>query len=248
MKRLSLKVLCCEVFFREACSLMAATPHRCDVEFVPKGLHDLGAERMTARLQELVDKGDDGKHDAIVLVYGLCNNGVVGLRARQTRLVIPRAHDCMALFLGARHRYRQEFDAHPGTYYRTSGWLEHADSAGAGEETISQKLGLFMKFEELVEKYGEDNARYIMEMMGNATVNYDRLAFIHMGLECDDAFAAMAEEEARRKGWTFARLAGDLRLLRKLLWGEWDEDFLILAPGQTIRATYDDGVIGVATG
>jgi hypothetical protein len=246
MNRMTLKVLCCEVFFREACSLMAVTPNKCDVEFLPKGLHDLGVERMVARLQERLDVADDGRHDAIVLVYGLCNNGIVGLQARRTRLVVPRAHDCMALFLGDRRRYREMFDAHPGTYYRTSGWLERADSSGAGEETISQKLGLFMRFEELVAKYGEDNARYIVETMGNATVNYDRLAFIHMGLECDDAFCAQAEEEARRKGWSFERVPGSMRLLRKLLWGEWDEDFLVLQPGETVRASYDDGVIGVA--
>ena len=57
-------------------------------------------------------------------------------------LVIPRAHDCIALFMGSRQRYREYFDAHPGTYYRTSGWIERDDATSAGEETVSQRLGL----------------------------------------------------------------------------------------------------------
>jgi hypothetical protein len=245
MATASLKILCCEVFYREVCGLVAESPLRCDVEFLPKGLHDLGSERMVARLQERVDACDDGPWTGVALVYGLCNNGTVGLRARKHRLVIPRAHDCIALFLGDRHRYRRLFDAHPGTYYRTTGWIERADAAGAGEETVPQKLGLFMRYEELVEKYGEDNARYIMDTMGDATANYDRLAFIRMGLACEDRFRAMAEEEARRKGWAFEEIPGSMALLRKLTRGEWDDDFLLVEPGHTLRASHDDGVMKV---
>lgn len=238
-----LKLLSCEVFFREVCLLAAGSPHTSDLEFLPKGLHDLGADKMRDRLQEYVDRADDARYDAIVLVYGLCNNGVAGLKARHTRIVIPRAHDCISLFLGSRERYRDRFNDHPGTYYRTTGWLEHADSNGAGDVTVSQKLGLFMQREELVRKYGEDNAEYIMETMGDGLANYDRLAFIRMGLDCEDAFRTTASAEASRLGLTFEEIAGSMELLRKLIRGEWDNDFLLLEPGQVLAPSHDDGVI-----
>jgi hypothetical protein len=68
-----------------------------------------------------------------------------------------------------------------------------------------------------------------------------------MGLEGDDAFRAQAEEEARQRGWAFEEIAGSMRLLNKLFRGEWDDDFLVLEPGQTLRATHDDAIIGIAS-
>ena len=240
-----LKVLCCEVFFREVCLLAANSPHTIDVSFLPKGLHDLGVERMVPRLQAEIDAvPTDKAYDAVVLVYGLCNNGIVGLRAQGTRLVVPRAHDCISLFLGDRQRYLDYFNAHPGTYYRTTGWLEHADSTGAGEESVTQKLGLAVRYEEMAAKYGEENARYIMETMGDLVENYDRLTFISMGLECEAPFREAACREAEEKGWTFEELEGSMELLRKLIHGEWDEDcFLVLKPGQAVAATHDQAIV-----
>ena len=238
-----LKVLCCEVFFREICLLASNSPHTIDLAFLPKGLHDLGVERMVPRLQEQIDAVPDGEYDTIVLVYGLCNNGIVGLQARDTRLVIARAHDCISLFMGYRQRYLDYFNAHPGTYYRTTGWIEHADSTGAGEETVPQTLGLSLKYEELVAKYGEDNAKYIWETLGDQTQHYDRLAYIRMGLACEDPFCEQARQEAEEKGWAFDEIEGSMALLRKLIHGEWDEDILTLEPGQTVQPTHDHCII-----
>ena len=242
---MNLKLLACEVFFREICALMAKSDNTCDPEFLPKGLHDLGAEKMLPRLQERVDGAGEGCYDAILMVYGLCNNGLVGLTARHTRIVIPRTHDCIGLFMGSRKRYRECFDANPGTYYRTSGWIERDDASGAGDETVLQKLGLFMKYEELVQKYGQENADYIVETMGDGVQNYDTLAYIDMGLECDAHFKGVAADEAASKGWTFKQIDGSLDLLERLIEGDWNEDFLILEPGQSIVSTHDENVIGI---
>lgn len=234
-----IKLLACEVFFREVCHLVARSPTTCDLEFLPKGLHDLGAERMVARLQERVDAVGDG-YDAIALAYGICNNGAVGLTARKSRLVIPKAHDCMTLFMGDRKRYRQYFDTNPGTYYRTSGWFEHASSGSAGEDTVPQRLGLFQDYKKLVEQYGEENAQYIMETMGNSTANYSRLTFINMGLPRDPFFREKAREEAVKRGWTFDEVEGSLELLRGLIEGEWDDRFVTVEPGCSIKPVYAD--------
>jgi hypothetical protein len=238
-----LKVLCCEVFYREICSLIASSPHQCDVEFLPKGLHDLGASKMTARLQECLDAVDPDRYDAVAMVYGLCNNGTVGLKTTSLKLVIPKAHDCIALFLGSRSRYRTYFDAHPGTYYRTSGWLEREDPSGAGDTTIPQQLGLTMSYQKLVDEYGEDNAKYVMEMMGDGKAHYDRVTFIRMGLEGEARFQEQAREEAAEKQWTFEVLEGDMSILRKLIYGEWDDDFLVLSPGESLAPSYDEQVV-----
>ena len=49
------------------------------------------------------------------------------------------------------------------------------------------------------------------------------------------------------RGWQYDEIPGDLRLLHQLLAGEWPEsDFLIVSPGQTVIATNDERIIGVA--
>jgi len=238
-----LKLICCEVLYREICHLVANSPHVCDADFLPKGLHDIGVDKMRPRLQERIDAVEPGSCDAILLGYGLCNNGVAGLEARHTKIVVPRAHDCITLFLGSRARYKKLFDEHPGTYYRTSGWIERGDGENIDDDTISKKLGLHMQYEDLVRKYGEDNARYLMETMGDLTANYDRMAFIAMGLECEAHFGRIAEKEAKDRGLNFEKISGSMDLIRKLVNGEWDDDFLVVKPGETIKASHDDAVI-----
>jgi len=39
-------------------------------------------------------------------------------------VALPRAHDCITLFLGGKERYLDYFDNHPGAYFKTSGWIE----------------------------------------------------------------------------------------------------------------------------
>ena len=79
--------------------------------------------------------------------------------------------------------------------------------------------------------------------MGNGLANYDRLAFIGMGLECEDKFRKMAEDEAASQGLAFEEIAGSMELLRKLIRGEWDDNFLVLEPGQILRPSHDDLVV-----
>ncbi|MBI3959404.1 MAG: hypothetical protein HY328_11415, partial [Chloroflexi bacterium] len=55
---------------------------------------------------------------------------------------------------------------------------------------------------------------------------------------------AQARKQATERGWLFQRVTGDLVLIRRLLAGDWEEDFLVLAPGQESAMTYDEQVIG----
>ena len=241
-----LKLICCEIYFREVCRLISESANTIDLAFTPKGLHDLGTDRMVARLQAQLDEVPADRYEAVLLGYALCNNGVVGLQARHTPVVIPRAHDCIAVLMGSRWRYQEYFDAHPGTYYRTTGWCERSDALSAGETTVPQQLGLFQGYDELVKKYGAENASYIIETMGDPTANYDRITFISVGLACEEQFRRSARAEAKEKGWDFDEVRGTLDLLQKFVDGQWDDDFLVVPPGNTVAASYDDGIIKVA--
>ena len=244
---MTLKLLSCEVFYREMCAAVAGSPHRVDAEFLPKGLHDLPADGMRARLQERIDAVPEHDYHAILLGYGLCNNGVHGIRARTTPLVLPRAHDCITLFLGSRKRYMDYFRENPGVYFQTSGWIERGEVEGELRQiAIGHVHGLKMSFDEMVERYGEDNAHYLFETLVEAQRrSYRRYTFIEMGVEPDDRFERQVRGKARGRSWEFEKVCGSMRLIRALVNGEWnEEDFLVVPePGHRIVARYDEGVV-----
>ena len=235
------KFIGCEIVYREACLLAARSPHMVDVQFLRKGLHDLVRQDMLARIQAAVDEvGEDV--EAVLLGYARCNDGTVGLRAGRVPLVVPRAHDCITFFFGGRAAHRAYFDAHPGTYYRTTGWMERDSGEGVGPGVMHQ-LGLDQSFQQLVAKYGRENAEYIRQTMGNWEANYDNLCYVEMGVCDEQPLVAAARAEAEKKGWTFDHRRGDWTLLEKLFSGRWDDDFVILQPGQTLAARNDDRVL-----
>jgi hypothetical protein len=246
---LHLKLIACEILYREFCAAAARSINQVDVQFLPKGLHDMGQAGMSARLGETLAAVDESKYDAILLGYGLCSNGLLGLAARQIPLVVPRAHDCITLFLGDKKRYLDYFQSHPGVYFKTSGWIERGEGLTQySQDSIQHKAGMMQSYEELVAKYGEDNAKYLFEQFGDMTRNYSGIAFIKMGIEPDDRFEQQARQEAVERGWKFEKLAGDMTLVRQLLDGPWGDDrFLVIPPGCRVAASYDEGIVKTVT-
>ena len=120
---MKLRVIACDVLYREVCQACAETKHATDVVFVPFGLHS-SPTQLRERLQQEIDAADSQDYDALVLAYGLCSRGTAELEARSKKLVLPKAHDCITLLLGSRERYDEEFTGNPGTYYYSAGWVE----------------------------------------------------------------------------------------------------------------------------
>jgi hypothetical protein len=241
-----LKAIICEVLARQMYYAAALSPHVVDIELVSKGLHDT-PEVLRADLQRRVDALEPDHYDAVLLGYGLCSNSIVGLVCPHTRMVVPRAHDCITLYLGSAERYAAEFRATPGTYWYTADYMERStrDSGGrmvalgsAGEEDMSAV------YQEYVAKYGQDNADYLMEVMGAWRNHYSRAAYIEAEEMPLPDYTTEVQEQAARRGWDFERLAGSIIILRDLVEGRWDEErFLTVSPGHTLVPTHDARII-----
>jgi hypothetical protein len=250
-----LKLIACEVALRELCHAASRSRNLVDLEFLTQGYHDVPATGR-CELQKRIEAVPAGKYEAVLLGYGLCSSILSGIRAGHTPLVIPRAHDCITLFLGARKRYQQLFEANPATYYYTSGWLECAKRRGltgsawnAGLAQTGAEPQADATYAQWVAKYGEEEAKYLREEMSRWTASYTQGTLIQFDftqhLNLGDEVRRICEE----KGWAYSEAAGDMRLFQNLLDGVWPEsDFLMVPPGGVVEASYDEGVVRLSGG
>jgi hypothetical protein len=247
---LRLRAISCEVLAHPVYMCAARSRHVVDVTLLRRRLHDTPA-LLRGRLQAEIDAASeaDPPYDAVVLAYGLCGTATAGIAAAGVPLVVPRAHDCITLLLGSRDRYEREFAAHPGTYWYAPDYLERSDADVVGSAGGLIGIGSTSDeadqatYAEYIARFGEDNAAYLMEVTGAWRSHYDRAAFLDTGVGDTSAAEEKVRLEAGRRGWLFERLAGELLLIRRLLDGNWDEDFLVLAPGQRLAMSYDASII-----
>jgi len=234
-------LLACSVFEREVELYAAGMTHLAEIRWYEIALHDR-PDRLRAELQGAVDelsaRSDVG---AVALLYGLCGLGTAGLRAGRVPLVLPRAHDCMTLFLGDRERYAQLQRACPSCFWFSPGWNRARRVPGPDRlETLRA---------ELADRFDPEDAEYLVEMERSAWAQHDTAHFVDLGTADAEAEAAYAEGCARWLGWRFRRLPGDPGLLRDLLAGKWDaERFLVVHPGETIAHSPDDRIVRAEAG
>ena len=227
-------VIACHVLWRELCHFASLSPHVFTFNFVKQGLHNT-PELLKVQLQKAVDEAPE-ECEAVLMGYGLCSNGAAGVVARTKPLVIPRDHDCITFFLGSKERYREYFDAHPGTYWYTPGWIECSLQPGLERYNFLRR--------DYVEKYGEDNADYLMEMEQGWMKEYSNAAYIDLGFSDTVRFKEYTRECAQWLGWKTDELQGDSGMIQAFVGGQWDSDrFLIVEPGQTIVASHDEAVV-----
>jgi hypothetical protein len=204
-------------------------------EFLEQRLHN-EPNRLRSELMRTIEEAP-GDVDAVLLFYGLCSNGVEGIRALAAPLVIPRAHDCITLFLGSRERYDRYFVENPGTYWFTAGWIDTGamPSPERYEELVRQYAAM----------YGEENAEYLVEMTEGSWVrHYHSAAFVDLGIRDATEYVAYTRRCAEHFGWGCDLVAGDPRLIESLLAGEWDpHEFLVVPPGRKVVATHDARII-----
>jgi len=186
-----------------------------EIRYLDQGLHRT-PQKMSAVIQEQVDKAAvyAGR---IVIGYGLCSNGVVGVMARRQGLYLPHCHDCIAFFMGSHQTYLKAFDARPGTYYLTPGWVaEKKDPLGIIEEDYAPRLG-------------REKALWVME---EELKHYTHIALINTGVGSIDPLRKRAQENARVFKKEYEEIRGSLDFFKKLIRGPYSTgDFLFLKPG-----------------
>jgi hypothetical protein len=194
------------------------------VVYMDYGLHRVPG-KMAGALQEILDGITEPS--LVLLGYGLCGNGLKGLRAGKHFLLVPRVDDCIALLLGSHRDYIRQFEAVPGTYYLSKGWLE------SGSHPLKE-------YEEYVPKYGAEQAAWIMDQQYQ---HYERLVLVAHSQADLDAYREQALQVARfcdRWGMRYEEVLGSDAYVRRFvaLASEPEaagSDFLVIPPGGEIR-------------
>jgi len=236
-----LKLIACNVFLREACWCIAQSPHVIDVEFTELGEHSHSA-MLRQTIQSRIDatEASGKRYDAILLLFGLCGNSTVGIQARSTQLIIPRAHDCCTILLGSRQKFVEHFGAEPSTPFSSSGYLERGEYFLRTADDGSATVGTGDGYKELVSQYGEEDAKFIWDQMHPQHDQNQNAVFIDLPQTAHLNHAARFQEKVAAAGKEYIHLDGDIRLIRDLIHGKWNsQDYLIVAPGQTIEGVYD---------
>lgn len=213
-------VIACETLKRELLAAMEKRGCDCPVTWIDAGKHAL-PDKLRASVQQAID-GLPPSYKTVLLLFGFCGNAMVDIQARNHRLVMPKAADCIPLFIGSR-KERERYGAR--TYFFTRGYLD----SGGGAVSDANRI---------YERYGEKKGLYILKkMLGH----YEDFTVIDTGVFDVDTVKAQVEDFAKPLDIPVKLIPGSLRLIDALLAGDWREDtFLVLAPGRKI--TLDDSI------
>lgn len=236
---MKLKIIACKVLMREMYYLASRSENIIDILWLKQALHN-EPDKLRRVLQDAIDsvEREEEEYDGICLGYGLCSNGIIGVRSRKTPLIIPRGHDCITLLLGSREKYQDMFkNRNGGIYWYSPGWIEH--SVQPGKERYEQL------YRDYAEKYGEDNAQYLMDMEQNWMKEYKYAIFIDWPQLSTEKYIEYTHECAEFLNWNSEVVPGSDSLLKAMMDGNWEQDkFLVLEPGRTVKPTYREDIIG----
>jgi hypothetical protein len=164
---------------------------------------------MPLKIQEKINQVQEEMNpQKIILGYGLCSNGILGVSSEKTPLTVPRCHDCIPLFLGSLKSYNEYFRARPGTYFLTCGWVELAqDPLSSVELRYAPRMGL-------------KKAKRAMDL---ELINYTHICFINNGLGDIEKIRARTLENCVAFKKEYIEIPGTLDYLRELV-TDTDED------------------------
>jgi len=212
-----------------------------DYIFLEQHLHDT-PDKMRKKLQETID-GIDPKYDRIILGYGQCSNGVVGLRSKNQEIIVPKVDDCISLFLGSREEYLKEFQKDPATYYLCKGWIEYgADPYRGYLVNTGQEDKIPASWIRNRERYGKrkidkETAKFLTAQMMR---NYKRVLLIN-NHDLEEIHRKYARDMADflssiiGRNIELAEVQGSSKLLKELFGKKWKKDhFVVKGKGQKI--------------
>lgn len=156
------------------------------------------------------------QYDTILLAMGFCGGALDNIGVN-CRLVVPRVDDCITLLLHTDNTWHANLKTPRHMYFR-----DHDDY-----------FNVHGIYERMRERYGEKKATRLFRAY---FVSYTNADIIDTGVyDCrEPAYLADAQQQAEMIHSTLGFVPGSNILLEKLLSGRWDEQFVVLSPGEKL--------------
>ena len=246
-----LHVIACDIVARPVYLCAARSPHVVDVTLLQRGLHN-----EPPNLRSTPPGGDrrDGDPGTTPSCWA---TGCAAVRRPGSRPATCRsscrapttASPCSSARASAtrpRPAARPPTGTWPTSWSAATGYGTGIGDFAIGADTDAEMEAIRAEY---VAKYGEDNADYLMEVLGAlAGPLRARPPSCRWASPTRRPREAVAREQAERRGWAFERVEGSMVLLRRLIDGDWDDDMLVAAarraPGDELRRRRREGGAG----
>lgn len=213
-KNMKIKFITCDVVYDEVKDRLS---EGWEVAKLEKRLHER-SDHLREKLQQEINASQE--YDIIVLGYGLCGKSLEGLVSPKSYMILPKCDDCISLFLGSAREYKKQAKKAPGSYYLTRGYIGESENP------------MLSNYSEMKEKYDEETLEWLIREM---LKNYTRLVYINTGNYPPEEWREFAKNQAKKLNLSFEEVKGTDDYFSKLLSCNWDEEFLIIKPGEKIR-------------
>ncbi len=183
---------------------------------VDRAMH-VDPDQMRAAVIRLINELP-AEYDTVLVAMGFCGGVWHGLRFDRT-LVIPRVDDCISLLLHTDDGF------HPNLKEDGHLYLYESDPKDFSALTLMHNTNSYTQDLDLKNLSRE----FLFEMWFH---NYRHMDIIDTGLnDCySEEYAAAAQEQAHLIKADLDYVPGGIRLLRKLVSGNWDEQFIVARP------------------
>jgi hypothetical protein len=224
-------IIACKIFNKMLTNLKKDLDN-IDIIWIEQELHNTPT-KLNSELKKTIENIDpEASYDAIILLYGLCSNGVIGLGSTRFPIIVPKTDDCIGIFLGSQNKYLEYFNSMKGIYWYNSSWI--ADAYTPSQKSLEEKKA------EYIEKYGEDNAEFLMEEENNWIKEYENCLFVKEPRFNEEEEIAYTKEAAKFFGWNYVEVLGSQKMLKNIISGNWDDNFLICPINHKIVESFDE--------
>ena len=177
-------------------------------------------ERMGAAVSQIISSLP-AEYDTVLVAMGFCGGVWYGKSFDRT-VVIPRVDDCISLLL------HTDDDFHPNL--KQDGHLYLYENR---PEDFSA-LSLMRDYSSVDQEIARIDKDFLFHMWFD---NYHSMDIIDTGMnDCySEDYVRAAQENADMINASLGYVQGSVRILEKLLSGNWDEQFLVAEPGHVIR-------------
>lgn len=208
-------VITCRTVEEELTEALRRTGSDAEVIWLESGLHNV-KRQLHDRMQEELDRIEA---DRVLLAMGTCGNAYQGVKTGKYETILPRVDDCITLLLGSVSR-RIQISRELAAYFFSEGWLK-------GERN------LWVEYQHMVEKYGEEEAEVIAGMMYG---HYRTLGILDCGFSDPQSMLERTKVIADTLHLEQKLIPASVDLLCRLLSGPWDdaERFLVIPPESEI--------------